>query len=160
MINNDRIVPIQKMDLLSMFGTLLGLFGVMEHSDVYSVLAAKNVNGDFTVTEAPESLLLANQPVRSLNFGADVSNGMVIFVPDHHYQGFSIDGTAVETTGDVVNPDGVTLYSATLNSGTVTIHAVTPMASNAAEANIGTGEANIGTGEATISTGSGNNGSN
>ena len=44
MINNDRIVPIQKIDFLSMIGTILTL-----HGTSYAVLAASDVEGTFSV---------------------------------------------------------------------------------------------------------------
>lgn len=119
MVNNDRIVPIQKMDLLSMIGTVLGLNGTS-----YNVLAASTIEGDFS---AGTGTLLANQPVRSLDFTG--ATGTVYFVAAYDFQGFTKSGAAVTMAGATVNPDGVTLYKAALASGTVTITAVTPVLS-------------------------------
>lgn len=116
MVNNDRIVPIQKIDLLSMIGTILGLNGTS-----FSVIAANNVEGDFS---AGTGNSLANQPVRSLDFTG--SSGTVYFVAAYDYQGVTKSGAAVTMAGATVNSDGVTLYKAVLASNTVTITAVTP----------------------------------
>lgn len=119
MVNKDRIVPIQKIDRLSAIGEILALTSVS-----YSVLAADTVLGEFTVAEA--GTYLANQPVKKLNFGSGASSGTVYFVADYDYEGFALNGTATVTAGATVKADGVSLYSATLADGTVTIAAITP----------------------------------
>lgn len=119
MENNERIVPIQKIDRLSAIGETLALTSVS-----YSVLAADTVSGEFTVAEA--GTYLANQPVKSLNFGTGVSSGTVYFVADYDYEGFALNGTATVTAGATVKADGVSLYKAVLATGTVTITAITP----------------------------------
>lgn len=122
MINNDRIVPIQKTDLLSLIGTVLNLIGTD-----YEVLEADDTTGGFTVTaEGDAGILLANQPVETLNFADGVTAGTVYFVPAYDFVGFEIDGTAVTPTG-TVQPDGVTLYKAVLADSAVTVTAVTPI---------------------------------
>ncbi len=127
MINKDRIVPIQKMDLLTMVGTVLGLIGTS-----YSVLASSTVEGDFSVTgTGAAGNKLANQPVKSLDFASGVTSGTVYFVPAYDYAGITVAGAAA-TIADgsaTVNPDGVTLYTAALSSGSVTITAVSPVVS-------------------------------
>ena len=45
MINTQRIVPIQKVDFLTLIGTVMTLANVS-----YSVLASSDIDGDFTVT--------------------------------------------------------------------------------------------------------------
>ena len=125
MINNDRIVPIQKMDLLTMIGTILALIGTS-----YTAVSASDVEGDFTVTgSGAVGNVLANQPVKTLNFASGVTSATVYFVAAYDYVGFQIDGTAVTTTGATVNPDGVTLYKAALSSGAVAITVVSPVQS-------------------------------
>lgn len=116
MINNARIVPIQVIDLISMYGLILKLAA----STAPTALAAADDAGDFTVS-ANSATLLANEPVASLNFASGVSAGTVYFVPAYNFKGFSLNGTATTTAGATVEPDGRTLYSATLSSGTVTI---------------------------------------
>lgn len=116
MINTDRIVPITAVDLITMYGLILKLAA----STAPTALAAIDTAGDFTVS-TNSATLLANEPVKSLNFGSDVTAGTVYFVAAYDYTGFSINGTATTTAGATVAPDGRTLYSATLANGTVTI---------------------------------------
>ena len=117
MINNDRIVPVTTIDLLSLYGLIIGQSGT-----TLTVANANDSEGDFEVTEAPESgSLIASEPVKSLDFATGVSAATVYFVPTLDYVGFSVNGAAVTTTGDTVNPDGRTLYLATLSSGSVSI---------------------------------------
>lgn len=127
MINADRIVPIQKMDLLSMVGTVLGLIGTS-----YTVLESTDIVGDFSVTgSGAAGNLLANQPVKSLDFASGVTSGTVYFVPAFDFEGFTVNGAAATAgSGSVeVNPDGVTLYKAVLGSNKVTVTAITPVLS-------------------------------
>lgn len=125
MINNDRIVPVQKIDLLTLFGTVLALAGTS-----YDVLETTDVEGDFEVTGSGDAgNLLANQPVKSLDFGEGVTAGVVYFVAAYDYAGFTVEGEAAtyDEGSDPVKPDGVTLYTAALASGEVTITAVSPI---------------------------------
>ena len=127
MINNDRIVPIQKIDLLSMFGTILAIANVS-----FGVLAATDVEGDFSVTgTGAAGNKLANQPVKTLDFASGVTGGTVYFVPAYDFAAITVAGAAatIDDAGldlDDVQPDGATLYKAVLASGEVTITAVTP----------------------------------
>lgn len=125
MINKDRIVPIEKMDLLTMFGTILSL-----HGTSYAVLASSDVEGTFSVTgSGAAGNKLANQPVKSLDFASGVTSGTVYFVAAYDYAGITVAGAAA-TIADgsaTVIPDGATLYSAALASGEVTITAVSPV---------------------------------
>lgn len=123
MVNNERIVPIQKIDFLSMVGTVLTL-----NSTSFTVLKAGSVTGEFQVAAA--GTYLANQPVKTLNFGAAATSGTIYFVAAFDYAGFKLNGTATETAGADVNPDGITLYKAVLADNTVTISAVTPIISD------------------------------
>ena len=127
MINNDRIVPIMKMDLLTMFGTILGL-----HGTSYTVLASTDVEGNFSVTgTGAAGNKLANQPVKSLDFASGVTSGTVYFVAAYDYAGITVAGAAA-TIADgsaTVVADGATLYTAALASGEVTITAISPVVS-------------------------------
>lgn len=121
MINTDRIVPIEKIDRLSQIGETLALVGTS-----YTKLAANDVEGNFTVTGTGDAgTLLADQPVKTIDFADGTTAAVVYFIADYAFGGFSIAGTAVTATG-TVKPDGVTLYKATLASGAVTVVSVTP----------------------------------
>lgn len=124
MINNDRIVPIQKMDLLTMFGTILNLASVD-----YTVLQTSTIEGAFSVTgSGAAGILLANQPVQTLDFAEGVTGATVYFIAAYDYAGMTIADAATTPIG-AVQPDGVTLYKAVLASGAVTITAVSPVLS-------------------------------
>lgn len=115
MINTDRIVPVTKIDLITLYGNIITIAGTS-----ISKIDAKGPNGDFDITSGSGNLL-ASEPVKSVNFGEDVTAAVVYFIPAYDYEGFSIDGTAVETAGVDVDANGVNLYTATLATGTVTI---------------------------------------
>lgn len=114
MINDERIVPIQKCDFLSMIGIVLGI-----HGTSYSVAKASDVEGAFAVSD--DGTYLCNQPVKTLAITADAAT--IYFVADYHFEGITLDGEAV-TAG--VKADGITLYKAVLATGVVTVTAVTP----------------------------------
>lgn len=122
MVNTDRVVPIQSTDYLSMIGTILVLA-----DKTPTVLASSTVDGQFSVTGTGDvGNVLANQPVKTLDFASGVTAGVVYFVPAYGFAGITVAGAAVTPTGSVAENDGVTLYTATLASGAVTIAAVTP----------------------------------
>lgn len=114
MINTNRIVQLNKTDLLTLLGTMMALAG----TSVSAVSATEP--GVFKLTSGSGNLL-ANEPVKSLDFGEDVTAAVVYFIPALDYEGFSIDGTAAVPSGAEVAADGVTLYSATLATGAITI---------------------------------------
>ena len=116
MINDKRIVPITKTDLLTMIGTAMVLAG----TSVSAVSAS--APGEFTVTGSGSvGNKLADEPVKALNFASGVTAAVVYFIADYDYEGFAVNGTKVTTSGATVDPDGVTLYTATLATGAVTI---------------------------------------
>lgn len=119
MINTDRIVPVTAVDLISLYGLIL-----KQNSNNSGLVALDATNpGEFEVASSAGSLLIADEPVASLDFASGYSAGTVYFVPAYDYVGFSINGTAVTPAeGSVdVNADGRTLYKAVLGSGDVTI---------------------------------------
>lgn len=124
MINKNRIVPSARMDLLTLFGTILMIANV-----IYSAISASNVEGDFSVTGSGDvGTKLADQPLKSLDFVSGVTAGTVYFVADYEYTGMKIAGVAETPTGTVL-ADGATLHKAVLSSGSITITKVSPVAS-------------------------------
>lgn len=114
MINQNRIVPIQKTDLLTLFGGILKVCSVS-----YTVLTSADVEGSFTVGTA--GTYLANQPVKTLNFTA--ASGTVYFVAAYDFAGITVNDVAAEVE---VKNDGATIYTAVLADGDVTVTAITP----------------------------------
>lgn len=127
MINNDRIVPIQKIDRLSLLGEVLTIANVS-----YGILQPTDVIGDFEVTGSGDAgTKLANQPVKSLDLKTGVTAATVYFVPAFDFEGLKVAGAAPTFNSsyldnDDVVPDGVSLYKAVLSSGTVTLTLITP----------------------------------
>lgn len=114
MINTDRIVQVAATDLLSLYGLILKVGG-------QNVAALDATNpAQFEVTSTSGSLLLADEPVETLDIASGVTAVTIYFVPSYDYVGFSINGAAVTPTGDV-EPDGRTLYKAVLASNAITI---------------------------------------
>lgn len=119
MINTNRIVPVEKQDLISLYGLIL-----LQNSNNSGLTALQAGDpGVFDVTSAAAPLLAA-EPVKSLDIDAtasSISSATIYFVAAYDYAGFSIDGTKKTTLGAAVEADGVTLYKATLSSGDITI---------------------------------------
>ena len=112
MINNDRIVPVTKIDLLSLYGLIIKARGTS-----VTAINASDVDGDFT--QSANGTTFASQPVKSYTFGASVTSATVYFVPAYDFKGFSKTGATITENG-TVEKDSATLYVATLASGTVT----------------------------------------
>lgn len=131
MINKDRIVPVTKTDLLTLLGTVLGLIGTS-----YTVLTADTVNGDFDLTgSGAAGNKLCAEPVKTLNFHTGVTSGTVYFVAAYDFEGITFhEGTATFNSSnldnDDVKKDASTLYKAVLSSSTITLTAVSPVASD------------------------------
>ena len=118
MINNDRIVPVQATDLLSLYSVILAQDS---NNSSLEKLVADNI-GELQV-KANSKLYLAAEPVKTIDIDATASSvtaSSIFFVPAYDYAGFTIDGAAVTPTGDVV-ADGRTLYKAVLATGAITI---------------------------------------
>lgn len=115
MINNDRIVPVTAVDLISLYGLILKVGSVS-----VTALDATTTDGQFTQS-ANNATVLASEPVKTLDFASGVTAGTVYFVPAYDYSGFTLAGVATTTAGATVEADGRTLYSATLANGVVTI---------------------------------------
>lgn len=113
MINSDRIVPITKTDLLTLLGTVLKIASVS-----VTALNANDVEGNFE-QDTNSATVICSEPVKSFNFGSSVTAGTVYFIPAYDYKGFTKTGATLTETGDV-DPDGVTLYTATISTNAVT----------------------------------------
>ena len=122
MINTNRIVPITKVDLITMYGLIL--LQASANSSL-AKLASDDVEGDFSI-KTNSAVLIADQPVKSVDIDAtasSVSAATLFFVPAFDYEGFTVDGAAATIADNnvTVNPDGHTLYKAVFGSSTVTI---------------------------------------
>lgn len=111
MINTDRIVPVTKIDLLSLYKTMLNVAGTE-----VTVLPAETVDGIFVINE--EGVYIANQPVKRVFVNQD---GVLYFVAAYDYEGFCANDVLIETGGIEVVADDATLYMATLDNGIITI---------------------------------------
>lgn len=118
MINTNRVVAVTKTDLISLYGLILKQDS--NNSGLVALVAGDP--GEFEQS-TNSAVVLANEPVKSFDFGSGVSAGTVFFVPAYDYAGFTVQGAAATVADNdvVVNPDGATLYKAVLASGTVTI---------------------------------------
>ena len=119
MINAERQVPVTEVSLLDMY---FNVFAVAMGDDAPAKLEATNP-GAFTVS-TNSKVYLANEPVKTLNFGSGVTAGTVYFVPAYDYEGFALNDTATVTAGAEVKKSGYGFYKAVLSSSTVTITAI------------------------------------
>ena len=116
MINNNRIVPVEAIDLISLYGLILKQDTT--NNSGLTKLEAENP-GEFEA-ESASNPLIANEPVKALNFGSSVSSATVYFVPAYNYTGFTKTGATLSVTG-TVEADGRTLYKAALSTNALTI---------------------------------------
>ena len=122
MINKNRIVPSARMDLLTLFGTILAI------ANVSFTAISGTIEGDYDVTGSGDAgTKFADAPLKSLDFKSGVTAATVYFVADPKYAGMKIAGTATTPTGTVI-ADGATLHKAVLSSGSVTITKISPVA--------------------------------
>ena len=121
MLNTKRIVPVEKIDLGSLRGEMMKLANIS-----FTKLISADVEGNYSVTGSGSvGNLLADQPAKSIDFVSGVTAAVVYFSAASDFDGFKVAGVAVTPTGTVV-ADGVTLMTATLSGGAVTVAQVTP----------------------------------
>lgn len=113
MINSKRIVPTAATSLLDIYSVFVK-GQVTAASSTVTKLSATDP-GNFTIASASGNYF-ADEPVKSLEITAGTS-AVVYFVPALDFKGFTIAGSPVTTTGVDVDPDGATLYTATLSGG-------------------------------------------
>ena len=116
MLNTKQIVPVQKTDLLTLYGTVLNIANI-------SAEALTGANGVYQV-KTNNKVYIADAPVKSLDFDATASSvtaGTVYFVAAYDFEGFTVNGVATETAGADIEADGRSLYKAVLADGTITI---------------------------------------
>ena len=118
MINENRIVPITAIDLITNFGVILAAAAAAASGTAPEKLSATNP-GEIDVTPASKTYL-AGGPAPALNFGSSITANTTYFVPALDYKGFTKDSATLTVTGDV-DPDGSTLYKATLSTNALTI---------------------------------------
>ena len=118
MINTNRIVPVTKIDLITLYGMIL-----LQNSSnsALAKLTATDVEGDYAISAS--GVYLADQPLQTCTFGSSVTSGTIYFVAGFNYTGFTKTGatlTVTNPTGGVV-ADGHTLYKAVLSTNALTI---------------------------------------
>ena len=151
MINKDRIVPVTKSDLLTVYATILQ---IMASGTPATFLNADNAEGDFTITADTSGLsgglAIASEPVKSLLFALPLSpssNIVFMFIPAVDFDGFTAwadaEGGSVMNLpylGEVV-ADGATLHTFTYRGGQALITPLgTPITSDDSGEGGGEGE--------------------
>lgn len=114
-VNTDRIVPVSKIDLISLYAVIFAVANV-----TVDKLTATNP-GEFSVTSATNALL-ATEPVKTLDIASTVTSATIYFTVAHDFTGFTIGGETTEIA-EVETGTG-TLYKAVLADGAVTVTAV------------------------------------
>ena len=126
MINLKNIIPVMKMDLLSLIGTILTIANVSFQIAVASVAGEVDITGSGAAGN-----FLANGPVKTIDFKSGVTGATVYFIPTYDYEGIKVAGAAATMDADSVEviKESANLYKAVLASGEVKITAVTPVIS-------------------------------
>ena len=118
MINTNRIVPVTKIDLITLYGLIL-----LQNGDNSSMtkLAASSVEGDFAISST--GVKLCDQPMKKATFGSSITSGTIYFVPAYDYVGFAKTGATLTVTAPDagITADGHTLYKAVLSTNALTI---------------------------------------
>lgn len=124
MINLKNIIPVVKMDLLSLIGTILTIANVSFQIAVASVAGEVEIAGS-----GAAGTFLANGPVKSIDFKSGVTGGTVYFIPAYDFEGIKVAGAAATMDAESVDviKESANLYKAVLATGEVTISAVTPV---------------------------------
>lgn len=116
MINNDRIVPITKIDYLSLIYVIL-------HNQA-NVGVLKVADGVASVPTASQyESLLANEPVKKIELVT--GSKPLAFVASYDFEGITLNGEAVDVATEI-KKDGVSLYRVLQLEGQVNVVVLTP----------------------------------
>ena len=129
MINKDRIVPVMKTDLLTLYGAVLNIANVS-----FTIAAASDVEGNIDITGSGSAgTFLGNQPAKKIDFKSGVTGATIYFLASDDYVGIKVAGADATFNSSYLDDDDVkadgTLYKAVLSGGSVTLTAVSPQAS-------------------------------
>lgn len=90
MINKDRIVPVTKTDLLTLYFTVLRLTADV---GIPQALDADDADGNFTLPDTAGATFIASEPVKTFS-GVLGENTIVYFIPAY---GCTIEGVDEES---------------------------------------------------------------
>ena len=123
MVNKNRIVPVLKIDLLSLYATIVA----MTAGAPIKLIKAKDVAGSFeanNVVEYDGYSSICNQPVKTLVV-TELDDAQIYFTASFDFEGVTYNGVAVEPDDTIVK-DAATLYIMDIDGGEPTIKAVAP----------------------------------
>lgn len=113
MINNDRIVPVQKIDLLSLYATIIAIADeeqplIIESEDVAGTFGADSDNNSMSS--------ICNQPVKTLDIMDEMTGGSIYFVAAHDFEWVKYNDEVVVEPSNVIT-DAATLYKIVITGG-------------------------------------------
>lgn len=114
MINANRIVPIQKQDLITLYSVILSAASV-----TLTKADPSDVDGNVAIATGSSSTHhLVSAPAKSITFAGTVTADNVYFVASvNGFDGFKVGTTEITPSGTDIVADGVTLYKAVLSGG-------------------------------------------
>lgn len=114
MINTNRIVPVQKTDLITLYSVILGAAGT-----TLTKAEPADVEGNVAIATGSSSTHhVVSAPAKSISFAGTVTADNVYFVASvNGFDGFKVGDTEITPTGAEIVADGVTLYKAVLSGG-------------------------------------------
>ena len=119
MINKNRIVPVTKTDLLTLYATSINVTQNMLGGNSLAILSPEDDQGNFLVMENSRVTYFCNQPVKTLCF-ATIGPVSVYFVAAYDFEKVYVgeDDTYIEGSlrNSDVKKDCATLYFAYIDS--------------------------------------------
>lgn len=130
MINKNRIVPVTKTDLLTLYATNINFTLNSGGANPLTILSPEDVQGNFLLTENSGVTYFCNQPVKSLHI-ATIGPVTVFFVAAYDFEKVYVNEDDTYIDGSLRNSDVIkdcaTLYLAYVDSGArLRIASVTP----------------------------------
>ena len=109
MINKNRIVPVTKTDLLTLYATMFMLSGQSNAK----TFKANDVEGNYDISEDDGQGFL-DQPVKSIRFLNAPNNLSVFFVASYDFEGITLEGNPINWESEGLTPDDIVADGATL----------------------------------------------
>ena len=130
MINKNRIVPVTKTDLLTLYATNINYTLSVGGASTLTILSPEDDQGNFLLLENSGVMYFCNQPVKSLHI-ATIGPATVFFVAAYDFEKVYVgeDDTYIDGSlrNSDVKKDCATLYSVYVDSeARLRISAVTP----------------------------------
>ncbi len=126
MINKDRIVPVTKTDLLSLYGTVINLMALLGQGGTPEELPAVPATSADGVYEYSTPVFgICDQPVKSIRLDSSI-NAAFFFIPNYDFEGIYVNGTRYDDPEEI-DASSSNFYMMNYSNDDLVVRIITPL---------------------------------